>query len=66
MPAGSKVDRVYRAIKKQFMASGKGKKAAESEAAATAQKRTGLSLATGYTAAGLVLAETTTAQEAIA
>jgi hypothetical protein len=47
MPTGTPVDRQYQAIKKSLIASGKSKKAATSEAAATAQKRTGLSLATG-------------------
>jgi hypothetical protein len=47
MPTGTKVDRQYQAIKQSLMDSGKSKGRAESEAAATAQKRTGLSLKTG-------------------
>lgn len=47
MPKGTKVDAMYQDIKEQQESKGVGKKTAERIAAATAQKRTGLSLATG-------------------
>lgn len=47
MPKGTKVHKIYEAIKKQQHAGGAGKEESERIAAATAQKMTGKSLATG-------------------
>ena len=47
MPKGTKVDKVYQAVKKAKMASGMSKAMAEKHAAMIAQSQTGRSLATG-------------------
>lgn len=47
MPKGTKVHKMYDAIKESQMAHGASKGEAERIAAATAQKKTGKSLATG-------------------
>lgn len=47
MPKGTKVDRVYEAVKKSKMAGGMSKAQAEKHAAMIAQAKTGKSLATG-------------------
>lgn len=47
MPKGTLVDRMYRAIKEDEMASGISPKKAKAKAAAIAQAKTGKSLATG-------------------
>lgn len=47
MPAGTKVDKMYKAIKAKKMAEGMSKEMAERHAAMIAQAKTGKSLATG-------------------
>ncbi len=47
MPKGTKVDRVYQAIKHQELAAGASKQQAESKAARISQAKTGEALATG-------------------
>ena len=47
VPKGTKVDKVYQAVKRAKMASGMSKEMAEKHAAMIAQAKTGKSLATG-------------------